>query len=59
MSNTLKYTLLITTVCGVYGFLLPSMVSSKSNELTILGAVIIIGTVVGVISALGQKLKGE
>lgn len=57
MSVTLKYTLLITTICGVYGFVLPSMISSKSNELTILGAVVIIGTVVGIISSIAKTFK--
>ena len=59
MIETLKLTLLITTVAGVYGFILPSMISSKSNELTILGAVIIIGTVAAGVVSLKNKLKGE
>lgn len=59
MGDTLKLTLLIATVTGAYGFILPSMISSKSNELTILGAVIIIGTVAAGVISLKNKLKGD
>lgn len=48
---------LIALLCAIFGFILPALISSKSNELPIIGFVVIWTLIALLVFAIGKIIK--